>query len=324
MRFLRDGLDWTGTSSRMAFAISSFLFFAATFGQSLLRPLSPLGWGVLPVVALCFVVFIGHGRRRLRQMQASGWWLWTLLVPVISLLAVLAMSLRLGKGDPTPGHFSKVGRGAVWVVALLIASRAAWAPYTIPAGSMKPTLFIGDYILVTVHRGLPVRGDVVVFRHPTQATDFVKRVIGLPGDTVAIQKGVPVLNGEHLVQTEDGLFQEPYVRQGPHRSYPLCSNTTVMIGKACDKTRRRETLPGGRSHAVLDSRESLSDTSASATVPAGHVYVLGDNRDNSIDSRMPRTSGGPGLVPIENIVGKARRVLFNPNHLSHRLLHRIE
>ncbi|MBK5927261.1 signal peptidase I [Rhodobaculum claviforme] len=205
-------------------------------------------------------------------------------------------------------------------------------PFWIPSGSMKETLLIGDFLFVNkmaygysrwscpfgacpipgrIFGSEPERGDIVVFRHPVSGADFIKRVIGLPGDTVQMQNGRLVLNGEELPQTPEGTFVETFARQGPVGQFPRCANAPVGEGGDCEKQRLRETLPSGRSYIVLDIAESFADTTPVFTVPEGHFFFIGDNRDNSQDSRAPQSVGGVGMVPFENLIGRANRVVFS-------------
>jgi signal peptidase I len=223
------------------------------------------------------------------------------------------------------------------VYALLIAGvfrTLFFQPFWIPSGSMKDTLLIGDFLFVnkmaygySQHScpfsmcpflegrwfgGEPAQGDVVVFRHPVLGTDFIKRLIGLPGDRVQVRDGLLYINDELVPQEPAGDFVEAYQAQGPARSLPRCSNRPVEQGGACIKPRFIETLPNGVSHHVLDidDRGQLDET-AVFTVPEGHFFFMGDNRDNSTDSRVPQSALGVGFVPFENLIGRANRVMFS-------------
>jgi signal peptidase I len=218
---------------------------------------------------------------------------------------------------------------------LLILAIVAWtirslivAPFSIPSGSMLPTLYVGDYLLVAkwpygfsrysfpfqvppiegrIFAKLPSRGDVVVFRHPRDDTDLIKRVIALPGDTVEVRGGALILNGK-LVK-----------RDRPRRySLPISPNSRCKVPRPavpqvvaledhhyCVYPSYRETLPGGPSYSVLDQVDGgIADDFGAQKVPEGHVFLMGDNRDDSFDSRFPVAAGGIGMVPVENLIGR--------------------
>ncbi|MFD1911480.1 signal peptidase I [Halodurantibacterium flavum] len=221
------------------------------------------------------------------------------------------------------------------VYALLIAGvfrTLFFQPFWIPSGSMKDTLLIGDFLFVNkmaygysryscpfaicpisgrIFGSEPELGDVIVFRHPVTGADFIKRLVGAPGDTVQMRDGVLYLNGEALPQEPAGTFEEVYERQGPLGTPPRCENAPVGEGDICTNTRLRETFPSGRSHTILNTDMSFADNTPLFTVPEGHYFFVGDNRDNSQDSRFPQAVGGVGFVPYENIIGRADRVVFS-------------
>ncbi len=224
------------------------------------------------------------------------------------------------------------------VYALLIAGvfrTLFFQPFWIPSGSMKDTLLIGDFLFVNkmaygysqhscpfsmcpvsgrILFSEPERGDVVVFRHPVNGSDFIKRLIGLPGDTVQMRDGKIILNGTEVPQVADGDFSEVYDHQGPMGHLPRCENSAgaVGIGAECTKSRFIETLPGGRTHAVLNiDTNGFADNTDVFTVPAGHYFFMGDNRDNSQDSRYGQAVGGVGFVPAEDLIGRADRIMFS-------------
>ncbi|KIT16512.1 signal peptidase I [Jannaschia aquimarina] len=210
-------------------------------------------------------------------------------------------------------------------------------PFWIPSGSMKDTLLIGDFLFVnkmaygySQHScpfsmcffingrwfgSEPERGDVIVFRHPVNGQDFVKRVIGMPGDTVQMQGGLLYINGEAVEREEIEPFVEIKEPQGPQGIVPACSNDPVGLGGECIKRRYIETLPDGVSHTILDivedNRRRFTDDTPRYTVPEGQYFFMGDNRDNSSDSRVPRELEGVDMVPFENLIGRADRVVFS-------------
>jgi len=227
-------------------------------------------------------------------------------------------------------------------------------PFWIPSGSMKDTLLIGDFLFVNklaygysyascpnikIQRfGIdvdakkicsfldgdntrllgdePERGDIIVFRHPVHGTDFIKRLIGLPGDRIQMKEGVLHINGTAVELADAGTFIELKEHQGPLRKKPRCENGPVGMGGECTKSRQTETLPGGQSHNILNISRERHDNTGVFTVPEGHYFFMGDNRDNSTDSRVQLASGGVGFVPFENLIGRADRVMFSSSGTS--------
>jgi signal peptidase I len=206
----------------------------------------------------------------------------------------------------------------VIALALVLAMRTVAAePYSVPSGSMVPTLLIGDHIVASKFAygwgkysaplGLmpdfsgrllgraPARGDVVVFRLPRDAREtYVKRVIGLPGDRIRMEGGRLVVNGAALPRREAGSVD-----------VELDNYRGVLL-------RYVETMPGGREHDILEisDRQPLDDM-AEVTVPPHSYFMMGDNRDDSLDSRVPASEGGVGFVPEENLIGRVDLVLFS-------------
>lgn len=216
----------------------------------------------------------------------------------------------------------------VWVFRSFVI-----ASFVIPSESMLPRLMVGDYLFVSkwnygygrwsfpfgwppiggkVLGGVPARGDVVVFRAPEVLDhDVVKRVIGLPGDTVQMRRGQLVLNGRAIPKQRVGDYVLPLT---PNFGTDKCDAAfqDVDAGRpVCRYPQYRETLPGGVSYPVLDQGQMPDrDDTELYTVPAGHVFVMGDNRDDSGDSRFA-PPGGMGYVPVENLEGRVLVTFFS-------------
>jgi signal peptidase I len=210
-------------------------------------------------------------------------------------------------------------------VAIAIGLRAfVYEPFNIPSESMMPVLRVGDYLFVAkwpygvsrhslpmapplwsgrLFGASPARGDIVVFKSPADnRTDYIKRVIGLPGDRIRMADGMVLINGVAVPRAPLAPFAAP--AEGC-----LATNRTAQ---GCRVAHYRETLPGGRSYAVIDQvRGAPRDTTPEITVAPGHYFMLGDNRDDSADSRWSIAEGGVGQVPAENLVGRADRIFFS-------------
>ena len=217
---------------------------------------------------------------------------------------------------------------AIAILAWAFRSFVA-APFSIPSGSMLPTLYIGDYLAVAkwpygysrysfpfafppfegrVLGRLPQRGDVVVFRHPGKDSDLIKRVIGLPGDTIAVRGGRLILNGQAVPRQSLPAAKIAISANSPCRTVPPAAPVIATVGGQpyCLYHAYRETLPGGPSYTVLDQLDAgPADDFPAARVPPGHVFLMGDNRDDSLDSRFPAFEGGIGMVPTEQLIGRA-------------------
>lgn len=197
---------------------------------------------------------------------------------------------------------------------------------------MLPTLMVNDTLLVEKWRfgaarrslafsgrsagALPSRGDIIVFHAPPSGQQtYVKRLIGLPGDRVAVKDGIVILNGRPIPRWPIDDFVAPVSPNSPCHPDP---GTRVKLERGdrgeglCRYPRYAEMLPNGRTYAVLDIARDDADDMAELKVPSGLLFVLGDNRDRSADSRFSAQEGGAvGLVPIANLIGRARTILLS-------------
>ena len=231
-------------------------------------------------------------------------------------------------------------KGLLWVLLAVLAFHSFIAkPFYIPSESMMPGLRTGDRLVVSKYPygwswvspsfhilppmegrilgRTPERGDIVIVTPPGTRTDYIKRVIGLPGDTIAMRGGVLVLNGKPVkrLRLPDRLI--PIDANSPCGSTRDSALTSFRsVGPSGEPVCRvpvvREVLPNGRSFETVELGASTTDIFGPIQVPAGHVFLMGDNRDDSADSRVPDWQGGlGGPVPLENIGGRAEFITFS-------------
>jgi signal peptidase I len=213
----------------------------------------------------------------------------------------------------------------VIIEALLIAlvvRTVLFQPFNIPSGSLVPTLLVGDYLFVSkyaygyshfslpsfldldpsampgrIFASDPKRGDIIVFKLPSDGqTDYIKRLIGLPGDKIQVTHGRLIINGEMVPREPIQPF-----------------NTVNHFNKPEEAPQYLETLPGGVQHRIIqiDGDDGTFDNTKVYEVPPGHYFMMGDNRDNSSDSRLSGDQGGVGYVPFENLIGRAEVIFFS-------------
>ncbi len=222
---------------------------------------------------------------------------------------------RAAASERKSGGIKETIRTLVYAIAIAVVVRTfAFEPFNIPSGSMKPTLLVGDYLFVSkfaygysryslpfglplfngrIFGSMPERGDVAVFKKPSDnETDYIKRIVGLPGDQLQVVDGVLHINGDPVKLRGDGEFTEQ------------ASNRTVSVPILL------ETLPNGVTHEIIDSKpDGTYDNTRVFEIPQDHVFAMGDNRDNSSDSR----SADVGFIPIDNLVGRAEIIFFSVN-----------
>ncbi|MCC2689675.1 MAG: lepB [Rhizobiaceae bacterium] len=219
----------------------------------------------------------------------------------------------VGKTEKKSGGLGETVSVIVQALLLALVIRTLFfQPFSIPSGSMRPTLLEGDYLFVTkwaygysrhslpfspdifsgrIWGSPPERGDVAVFKFPPNpALDYIKRVIGLPGDRIQMRGGVLFINGQEVPREKVGEIDNPDITE---------------VERPVDVY--RETLPNGVSYDTLDlTPSSIGDETREFVVPADHYFMMGDNRDNSTDSRF-----SVGFVPHENLVGRANIIFFS-------------
>src|SRR5437660_974521 len=223
------------------------------------------------------------------------------------------------EGKRREGGLAEGGRVVFHALLIALVVRTLlFQPFNIPSGSMIPTLLIGDYLFVSkysygyskhsipfspnVFEGRilaspPKRGDVVVFKLPRDnSTDYIKRVIGLPGDRIQMIEGRLYINGQIV----------------PREPIPKVK-TEDLYGREVDVPTYKETLPGGVTHTIIEIQgdTGFNDNTNVFQVPADHYFMMGDNRDNSTDSRVAPEQGGVGYVSFENLIGRAEITFFS-------------
>ena len=254
--------------------------------------------------------------------------------------------MSVEKVDEQAGNQDDSGKGKTdWVgeiksIGLLLLAVLAFhsfvaKPFYIPSVSMMPTLLVGDRLIVSKYAygwswvsptfhllprmqgrlfgSLPERGDIVILTPKNQSSDYIKRVIGLPGDMVELRGGQIFLNGHPVKQDVQPDMRLPIDANSPceSREFPGLRDKDEAGNSFCSLPILRETLPNGVSYDIIDLGPQISDDIPPVIIPENHVYLLGDNRDLSADSRVASPLGLDGAIPWENIGGRAEFLTFS-------------
>jgi len=263
-------------------------------------------WAIAYLLAGAWVFVLPLLAAHFQLLPVSIWVGIALLGAVYGLAGSLHCFLLAGRRGGTRSDEWFLLPYALLAIPLFLAlvPKLLWEPYNIPSSSMEPTLHVGDYLFVSKHIYRftePRRGDLVIFVAPTGGTTaYVHRLVGLPGDRIQMKAGSLYLNEERLRREEvEGAADQD--ARGPGEIY-------------------RETLPEGRSYLIREMSDSgFLDNTEVYEVPGGHYFFLGDNRDNSMDSRTML-----GTVPRENLLGRLAVVVWNMQSFRLRLFDAVD
>ncbi len=235
--------------------------------------------------------------------------------------------------DKKTDWIAEVKSIALLLLAVLAFHSLVAKPFYIPSISMMPDLLVGDRLIVSKYPygwswvspsfhimprmkgrlfgSLPERGDVIILTPKDQSTDYIKRVIGLPGETFEMRGGVPYINGVPFKQEVQPALKIPVDANSPCTDFPGSMSTDQDGNRVCEVPIIRETMPSGVYYDIVDLGPYPQDDIAPYRIPEDHVWLLGDNRDRSADSREPSPNGLGGSIPIENIGGRAEFITFS-------------
>jgi signal peptidase I len=223
---------------------------------------------------------------------------------------------------------------AIMLLAVLAFHSLVAKPFYIPSESMMPNLLVGDRLVVSkypygwswvsasfhvlprsdwrVWGDTPEYGDIVIAVPPNHDEDYIKRVVGLPGDTLAVAEGRLYLNGKIVPRSSVPTVRIPVDANAPCVEYPGAAVRLPSGQFVCELEAYRETLPNGATYTIIDHMRQPLDDYGPVEIPAGHVFLMGDNRDHSADSRAATINKGlGGPVPLENVGGRAEFITFS-------------
>ncbi|MEM9085354.1 MAG: signal peptidase I [Pseudomonadota bacterium] len=256
-------------------------------------------------------------------------------------MSVAESAKEPAKEDESVNWFAEIRGLALMLLAVLAFHSLVAKPFYIPSTSMMPTLHVGDRLIVSkypygwswasasfhmlprgewrVFGSTPEYGDIVIPVHPTRNEDYIKRVVARPGDTIEVRDGRIILNGEAIKREVVPSVKIPFEPELLCNGQP-CLSSFSRFRQRDEATGQefyapptyRETLPNGASYLVIDHKNQPLDDYGPYTVPEGHVFVMGDNRDESADSRAPAELRGLGdAIPLQNIGGRAEFITFS-------------
>ncbi len=304
------GYDWTGRTTRAQFLIVAG-FSLAPIGIGRLLGVDYLDggpealaltlWGALAVVPL-----IGHSLRRLGDAGLSAWLVWSAAVPVVNLalLAVLIFAPTNPRRLAEASQIRLLGYPVGAVIACLVLSRIWLVPVLVDTADMEPLLEPGDIVMVWRGGDVPPAGDLIVLRDPTDKAAIIRRVIATGPDTVELVQGVPATQDGPASHIPSGFDETIMAPEGPKGVMPRCLTGSVGQGALCQRRLVTEVLPNGATYLLFDTGAVPLDTMQAREVAAGQLFVLSDNRDQAVDSRIAVAAGGIGMVEASAIRGE--------------------